>query len=134
MVDSPFDCQLCKVCCTGEGGIYFKDSELKAAADLVGLSKQEFISRHLKRRGEVWEVRCDSEGVCTLLGKNGCTVHLAKPEICRLWPFFPGMLNDQDALDEAKEGCPGIHSEATCAEMRRYYEQTQQPDKDKASC
>ena len=121
MPEKPFDCKLCKVCCTGEGGIYFEDSQIKAAADLVHLSVDQFIKRHLKRRGRVWEVCCDSKGVCTLLGDEGCTVHQAKPDICRLWPFLPGMLNDQEALDEAKEGCPGIREDATCEEMRKQY-------------
>ncbi len=132
MPHKPFDCKLCKVCCTGEGGIYFKDSELAAAAGLVGLEVEEFIRRHLMRRGDVWEVVCNSEGVCSLLGDEGCRVHQAKPEICRLWPFFPGMLKDQDALDDAKESCPGIHKDATVQDMREYYEKTVLAQKGKA--
>lgn len=55
------------------------------------------------------------------MGEKGCSIHLAKPKVCRLWPFFPSILKDPAALAEAKEGCPGIHPEATCEDLCEYY-------------
>jgi Fe-S-cluster containining protein len=129
MPERPFDCKLCKICCTGEGGIYLETEEIAPAAKLKGLGVKEFKKKFLRAKANKWEVVCGPDGKCSLLGPEGCTIHLAKPRICRLWPFFPSILEDPDALAEAKEGCPGIHPDATCEELKEYYqEQTKAGD------
>ncbi len=121
----PFQCRRCGECCHGAGGIYLQPEQVPAAAAELGLAPQEFAARYLLRRGEAWEVVCDGEGRCALLGPRGCRIHRAKPDICRQWPFFPAILRDPGAFAEAKLACPGIDPRASHEEFLHYYRQMQ---------
>ncbi len=39
---------------------------------------------------------------------RGCTIHEARPDVCRAWPYFRGNLIDEFSFAMAKEDCPGI--------------------------
>ncbi|MGD8560878.1 MAG: YkgJ family cysteine cluster protein [Desulfarculaceae bacterium] len=117
----PFECQRCGACCVGAGGIYLEPEEVPAAARLVGLSEQDFRDHYCIEANSHLEVKCNQKGVCALMGPQGCLIHQAKPAICRLWPFFPGILKDAGALEEAKLACPGIDPEISHAEFVEFY-------------
>lgn len=112
-----FECQRCNTCCTGQGGIYLKPEQAPGAAAELGMGEDEFIERFCRPRDGLYEIICNDQGACALLGPEGCTIHAHKPEICRRWPFFPGMLKHPGALEEAKLACPGIAKDATHAEF-----------------
>ena len=38
-------------------------------------------------------------------------MHIAKPDICRAWPYFRGNLIDSESYALAKDFCPGIPQE-----------------------
>ena len=115
----PFVCQMCSLCCTGEGGILMRPEEAEAAARELGMEVADFLDRHTRpRNGEV-EVVTDGRGVCSLLGPQGCRIHAVKPRICRAWPFLPQILANPDAFEEAKLGCPGLDPEASHEDFLR---------------
>ncbi|MCB2225108.1 MAG: YkgJ family cysteine cluster protein [Desulfarculaceae bacterium] len=109
----PFDCKRCNICCQGWGGIFFETEGIPAAAALLDMSPEEFTAAYLAPKDGRWEVLCDEDGACRLLGPEGCRVHQAKPAICRLWPFFPNILAKRTAFEDARQGCPGIDDEVS---------------------
>lgn len=40
---------------------------------------------------------------------QGCSVHPAKPAVCRAWPFFQGNMVDESSWRMAQNACPGIN-------------------------
>lgn len=104
----PFECQRCGVCCHGRGGIFLTAKQMPAAAAQIGLSPRAFSAAFCQQRHGRYEVLVDDDGVCRLLGPEGCLIHGAKPDICRRWPYFDNILAKRTAFEDARQGCPGI--------------------------
>jgi Fe-S-cluster containining protein len=117
---APFECQRCNVCCQGRGGIFLEAGEIAAAAALIDLGPEEFIARHCREREGRYEVLVGADGACGLMGPQGCRIHQAKPAICRRWPFFPGILANPSAFEDARQACPGIDPEVSHADFVAY--------------
>ena len=116
--EPPFECKMCNQCCHGKGGIYLEEDQLGPAAAELGLTLEEFSARHCMPAGEGrFEIAVDQTGACSLLTPKGCSIHKTKPAVCRLWPFFPGLLKDAGAFEEAKLICPGIRPDASHEEF-----------------
>ena len=113
----PFECKMCSQCCHGQGGIYLEKDQIGPAAAELGLSVEEFTFRYCIQKGGRYEIAVDENGACSLLTARGCSIHANKPAICRLWPFFPGLLKDAGAFEEAKLICPGIRPDAAHEEF-----------------
>ncbi|MCB2193245.1 MAG: YkgJ family cysteine cluster protein [Deltaproteobacteria bacterium] len=114
---APFECQRCNDCCQGRGGIFLEAEEIAPAAALIDLSPEEFIARHCRAREGRYEVLSGEDGACSLMGPEGCRIHQAKPAICRRWPFFPGILANPSAFEDARQACPGIDPEVSHEEF-----------------
>lgn len=111
--DSPvFTCQRCGQCCQGAGGIVLAPSDARRLAEHLGIGVAELLERYAEQQGGKQRLRVGADGLCVFF-QNGCKVHVAKPDVCRAWPFFKGNLEDPYSLEMAKEYCPGIHSEVT---------------------
>lgn len=117
-----FVCQRCNQCCTGLGGITLAEAEVPAAARLVALTPDQFMARYCEAKDGRWSIRCGDDGRCLLLGPQGCRIHAAKPAICRAWPFFPALLKDAGAFNEAKLICPGLDPAATHQDFLDQYQ------------
>ena len=109
-----FHCQCCGVCCRGEGGIFIRPEDATGPARLLGISAREFIDRYTKPRHGLLMILTDADGWCLLHDRENhfCRIHEAKPQMCRDWPFFFGMLNNRQGFEDAKAACPGIHPDA----------------------
>jgi hypothetical protein len=91
------------------------------AARELGYSAQEFLDRYCgPAEGDRYPVLCNEQGICRLLGPQGCMVHLCKPDICLRWPFFDNILTRVEAFEEAKLVCPGIDPDATLEEFAAF--------------
>jgi Fe-S-cluster containining protein len=124
MTRPAFACQRCNQCCTGEGGIRLPEEGVPAAAAILGLTPEQFKARYCRPERGQWAIRCGEDGRCALLGPEGCLIHAAKPDICRAWPYFPALLQDPGAFNEAKLICPGLDPEASHQEFLAQYRQT----------
>ncbi|MBI4797583.1 MAG: YkgJ family cysteine cluster protein [Desulfarculus sp.] len=116
-----FECQRCSQCCHGEGGITLGPGEVPAAAELLGLSEQEFIAAYCDLKLDIYHIRVNQDGDCALLGPDGCRIHQAKPRICQRWPFFTALLKDASAFEEAKLSCPGFRPTASHQDFLEQY-------------
>ena len=115
-----FDCRMCGSCCRGAGGIVVGDKDLERLCAHTALSPEEFGARFAERRNGKLKLRVGVDDCCVFFTVGqGCTVHPAKPDICRAWPFFRGNLLDAESLSLAKEYCPGIHPDIGQAEFAR---------------
>ena len=116
----PFECQRCNQCCQGRGGITYQPEEIPAAAAILDMSPDGFIDAFLRFREGRYEVLTGPDGACRLLGPQGCRVHAAKPAICKRWPFFPGILANRSAFEDARQACPGIDPEISHEDFVAY--------------
>lgn len=74
------------------------------------------VSEFRRRYGARWDrgarshvIHATRERPCPLLGPaERCTVHPVKPEQCRTFPFWPELLDSQEAWEAAREACEGI--------------------------
>jgi Fe-S-cluster containining protein len=69
-------------------------------------------------------------GQCHFLTSEGCSIHPAKPTQCRLYPFWPELVEDRAAWNAERVDCPGIGKGElvqigtaceTASEMKRAY-------------
>ncbi|MDL2316846.1 YkgJ family cysteine cluster protein [Desulfovibrio sp. OttesenSCG-928-A18] len=106
---SAFDCRMCGHCCEGRGGIVVDDADLARLCAHLALDAAEFERRWAERRGGKLQLRSLERGGCVFfVPGEGCSVHEAKPDICRAWPYFRGNLIDSESFALAKDFCPGI--------------------------
>ena len=103
-----FSCQPgCTRCCTQEGWVYVSREDLPPLAAFLGIGEDELRRRYVystKNTARLRRVR----GRCPFLRDQGCSVHAAKPTQCRLFPFWPELIEDELELKETAKWCPGI--------------------------
>lgn len=116
-----FTCQKCGHCCSGRGGIVLGHRDIERLAVFLELDKAELLNLYAEYMGGKPMLRVGPNGYCIFFRDSiGCSIHPAKPDVCRAWPFFRGNLADSLSLAMAKEYCPGINKDATFEEFSSY--------------
>ena len=106
-----FACRMCGACCRGKGGIVVGPRDLLRLCAHLHLESEKFIALYGYRQDGKIKIRTGPGNCCIFfLPGTGCSVHKAKPDICRAWPFFRGNMVDEESLVMAKGFCPGINS------------------------
>lgn len=104
-----FTCQRgCTNCCRVRGFVYLSERDLKRAAAYLGLAPEAFEARYVIRYKHVLRLRKPRNAQCHFLRDYGCSIHPAKPTQCRLYPFWPELVENRAAWNEAGKSCPGI--------------------------
>jgi Fe-S-cluster containining protein len=104
-----FQCRMCGRCCEGRGGIVASPEDIARLSAFLHLAPEEVVSLYGETAGGKVKIRSGDTGCCIFFaGEGGCTVHEAKPAVCRAWPYFRGNIIDSGSLDLAKAFCPGI--------------------------
>lgn len=126
-----FTCQPgCTHCCEVRGFVYLSEDDVLRAAAFLGLSAAEFEAKYIVRFAHTIRFRKPLNSQCHFLTASGCGIHPVKPTQCRLFPFWPELVEDRRAWKEAAKSCPGIGKGdliqigAACEiadEMRRAY-------------
>lgn len=120
MTKNVFDCNMCGQCCQGQGGIVVSSAEQARLADFLHISVSEFCALYSLPLGKKTMLRTGEDGFCVFFDpQKACTVHPAKPDVCRAWPFFRGNLVDASSWELAQDYCAGIKSEAGHQEFVR---------------
>jgi Fe-S-cluster containining protein len=116
-----------------EGYVYLTEDDLLRAAAHVGLSAAEFESRYVYRTRHLIRLRKPkgkSALQCHFRDGRGCSIHVVKPVQCRLFPFWPEMVEDVSVWRKTARSCPGIGTGPliqigtaveTASEMKRAY-------------
>ncbi len=119
-VPSAFDCRMCGQCCLGRGGIVVGPRDLLRLCAYLEMDAESFAAAYAYMQNGKMKIHNGADGRCTFFADGqGCSVHEAKPDICRAWPFFRGNLLDAESLAMAKEFCPGIHPDVSHADFAR---------------
>jgi Fe-S-cluster containining protein len=104
-----FECQPgCTACCEQQGFVYLTEEDIQRVADFLGLSCADFERKHVYRTKNVRRLRTPQIGRCTFLRDGGCSIHPAKPTQCRLFPFWPELVESARAWHKTAAWCPGI--------------------------
>lgn len=104
-----FACQPnCTRCCDMEGFVYLTETDLQKAAAHLKLSAEEFEQRYVYRTRHQRRLRKPRGSQCTFLTINGCGIHQAKPTQCRLFPFWPHLVESRAEWAKTAKWCPGI--------------------------
>jgi Fe-S-cluster containining protein len=104
-----FSCQPgCTKCCETVGYVYFTDDDIARAADFLGLTAAEFEQRYIYRTRYLRRMLKPKTAQCHFLREGGCSIHPVKPVQCRVYPFWPEMVEDRRAWRREARVCPGI--------------------------
>lgn len=73
------------------------------------MEKADFLERYTEIFDGKPVLITGEDGFCYFFKEGrGCTIHEARPDVCRAWPYFRGNLIDEFSFAMAKEDCPGI--------------------------
>lgn len=98
----------CTRCCEQKGWVYITEEDLRAAAAFLSLSPEEFEKRYVVRTRHRLRLRKPKGSQCHFLVDGGCSIHPAKPVQCRLFPFWPELIESRKQWQATARYCPGI--------------------------
>lgn len=126
-----FSCQKgCTRCCDVNGFVYLTEDDLRNAARFLGMTPSAFERQYVYRTRHLLRLRKPRARQCHFLNASGCSIHPVKPVQCRLFPFWPELLESRKAWEETGHRCPGIGTGPliqigtaleTAEEMKRAY-------------
>ena len=126
-----FECQPgCTACCTQRGFVYLSEEDLVRAAAFVGMTAAEFEGRYVYRTRRRLRLRTPRDSQCHFLRGDGCSIHPAKPTQCRIFPFWPELVESRREWNKTARYCPGMGkgpliqieaAKAQAQEMRQAY-------------
>ena len=104
-----FTCQTgCTKCCEIKGFVYLSEEDVERAAKYLSLTREAFEAKYVVRYPHVIRLRKPLHAQCHFLTSGGCSIHPVKPTQCRLYPFWPELVEDVEEWHRASELCPGI--------------------------
>jgi Fe-S-cluster containining protein len=126
-----FSCQPgCTQCCEVQGYVYLTEQDLLNAARHLRMQPADFELRYVYRTRHLRRLRKPRGKQCHFLVGAGCAIHPDKPTQCRLFPFWPELLESSGNWLATARSCPGIGmgpliqigtAHETASEMRRAY-------------
>lgn len=104
-----FHCQRCGHCCHGKGGIVLRGKDIERLAAHLQMTAEDFLRDYTESPHGKPRIIVGGDDFCIFYEQDrGCSVHQAKPDVCRAWPFFRGNLIDASSWEMASGYCPGI--------------------------
>lgn len=104
-----FECQRgCTNCCQQKGFVYITESDLVRIAAFLKLTAAEFERRFVYRTRHLLRLRMPRHSQCHFLREDGCSIHTVKPVQCRIFPFWPELVDDKREWRKTAQYCPGI--------------------------
>ena len=104
-----FQCQPgCTACCEQRGFVYLTETDLARMAAFIGMKAEEFERRYVYRTPKRMRLRTPRGKQCPFLVKGGCSIHPAKPTQCRIFPFWPELIESPREWRKTAKYCPGI--------------------------
>jgi Fe-S-cluster containining protein len=104
-----FACQAgCTECCTQKGFVYLTEGDLQRMAEFLGMDAAAFERKYVYRTRHLLRLRVPREAQCHFLRAGGCSVHEVKPTQCRIFPFWPELVESRREWRRAARYCPGM--------------------------
>jgi uncharacterized protein len=109
VTDLRFECVPgCTNCCRVTGWVYVTEDDIRNAAAYVGMPRADFEAKYVVRSKYTTRWRKPKGEQCHFLKESGCAIHPVKPAQCRLFPFWPELVENRDNWNDAAQNCPGI--------------------------
>jgi uncharacterized protein len=128
-----FECQRgCTECCRQRGFVYLTEQDVIRAAAFLGITPGAFERKYVYRTRRRLRLRVPRDAHCHFLNREGCSIHPAKPTQCRIFPFWPELVESRREWNKTAAYCPGIgkgpliqieNARRDAAEMRQNYPQ-----------
>lgn len=104
-----FTCQPgCIKCCQMDGHVNLSEADLRNAARFLRMTPEEFERRYVYRTRHRIRLRKPPGKQCHFLEEGGCGIHPAKPTQCRLFPFWPELVEHKKEWQKTAKWCPGM--------------------------
>jgi len=104
-----FQCQPgCTNCCQQQGFVYLTEADLVRIAKFAGMSAAAFERRYVYRTKRRLRLRVPRHSQCHFLLEDGCSIHAVKPAQCRIFPYWPELVDDKREWKKTAAFCPGI--------------------------
>ena len=104
-----FECQPgCTACCEQKGFVYLTEADLPRAAAFLGMSAQAFERKYVYRTRHQMRLLVPRDSTCHFLYEGGCSIHPAKPTQCRVFPYWPELVDSRREWLNTANYCPGI--------------------------
>lgn len=104
-----FECQPgCTECCEQKGFVYLTEDDLVRMAAFLGMSAEAFERKYVYRTTNRLRLRIPRDANCHFLKDGGCSIHAAKPTQCRVFPFWPELVDSRREWKKTARYCPGI--------------------------
>jgi uncharacterized protein len=104
-----FQCQPgCTNCCTQKGFVYLTEADLTRIAKFLEMPAADFERRYVYRTARQLRLRVPRQVQCHFLRDGGCSIHPVKPAQCRIFPFWPELVDDKREWRKTAAWCPGI--------------------------
>src|SRR5579859_5667354 len=104
-----FECQPgCTACCEQKGFVYLTEADLVRVAGFMGMKPLEFERKYCYRTRHLLRLRVPRDVNCHFLRDGGCSIHAVKPTQCRIFPFWPELVESRREWKKTAQYCPGI--------------------------
>ena len=104
-----FQCQPgCTACCEQKGFVYLTEDDIPRAAEFLGMTPAAFERKFVYRTRNRRRLRVPRDSQCSFLRDGGCSIHPAKPTQCRIFPFWPELLESRQEWKKTAHYCPGM--------------------------
>lgn len=105
-----FECQKgCTNCCQTEGYVYITEADLKRIARYLKMTAAAFEEQYVYRTRHLLRLRKPRGSQCHFLEpERGCRIHPVNPVQCRLYPFWPELVERPAQWKREAKRCPGI--------------------------
>jgi len=104
-----FECQPgCTACCEQKGFVYLTGADLPRIAEFLGMSATAFERKYVFRTRNRMRLRVPRDANCHFLQDGGCSIHAVKPTQCRIFPFWPELLESRREWMKTARYCPGM--------------------------
>ncbi len=104
-----FACQPgCTECCRQQGFVYLSEQDIVRSAGFLGMSPASFERKYIYRTRHLRRLRTPRQGRCHFLKDEGCSIHPAKPTQCRIFPFWPELVESRREWNKTARYCPGM--------------------------
>jgi hypothetical protein len=104
-----FECQPgCTACCEQKGFVYLTEEDIPRAAQFLGMTAAAFERKYVFRTQNRRRLRVPRDSQCSFLRDGGCSIHPAKPTQCRIFPYWPELVESPKEWFQTAKYCPGI--------------------------
>lgn len=84
------------------------DADIARAASFLGMTAAAFERQYVYRTRNRARLRVPRDANCSFLTAEGCSIHPAKPSQCRIFPFWPELVESRREWKKTARYCPGI--------------------------